>query len=78
MYRKTILLLSDATGSTLCLLVQLSVEQCLCGCFGDVLMKAMTDIKEGIKQAPLCGYSTMNCLDLAACISASFNVTETD
>lgn len=48
-------------ASTLCLLTQLSTKWCLCGCFGGVLLKAKTDIKEGIKQAPLFGYFTMNC-----------------
>lgn len=54
--------------SILCLLTQLSAEQCLGGCFRDVLMKAKTDIKEGIKQAPLCGYSAMNDLFRFGCL----------
>lgn len=34
-------------------------------------MKAKTDIKEGIKQAPLCGYSTMNDLFRFGCLHLS-------
>lgn len=72
-------LLWDAATFILCLLIQISAQKSLDGCFGDVRMKAETDIKEGIQQAPLCCYSTgwMTCLDLAVCISVCFNMMET-
>ena len=70
-----IMLLWDAVTSILCLLIWLSAERRLGRCFRDVLVKAETDIKEGIKQAPLCGDSAMNDLFRFICFSAGCSVT---
>lgn len=61
------MLLWDDAAPILCLLVQLSAKQRLCGCFGDALVKAKTDIKAGIRQARLRGYSTMSGLFRSGC-----------
>lgn len=54
-----------------------SVGPCLCVCFGKVLMKTLSDIKEGNfwrNEALLSISLWINFLDLAACVSVSFNL----
>lgn len=67
-----------AVTCILCFIIQLSAEKFLSGCFWDALMKTKTDIKEGIKQAPLCGYSTMNDLFRFGCLHLSQWQRQTD
>lgn len=55
-----------------------SVGPCLCGCFGNVVMKTLSAIKEGIfgrNKGPLLSISLwINFLGLVACVSVSFNL----